>query len=145
MATRLFYNADLVEQLAACGITARRRSSADAPAAGFVIEGRRAPLRARQAVTNVIAVREHVTITGPRQLTALPPPLALPASTAPGPQTALELVEECARLRRDNQNLSNEVTRLRAEINRLTAGPAAPPPRDPPDDASTRFSLLELS
>jgi len=144
----VFYNPDLVGQLAACGITARRQT-ADAPRAGFVLEGRRNVARARPAVTNVIAALGNVTITGPRLLTAPPTErstaLALPASTATTPQTALELVEECARLRRDNQRLTSEVARLRGEIDRLTG---APPPRQREqldlDDSAKRFSLLEL-
>jgi hypothetical protein len=149
MAVHTFYNPDLVGQLEACGIT-RRRSVPGAPTSGFVLEGRRNPAHPREAVTNVIAVQGHVRITGPRQ----PPPgpatapalLALPASVvATEPQTALELVEECARLRRDNQRLSDEVARLRADVARLTGGPIAPRQREQDlDDAATRFSLLEL-
>jgi len=72
--------------------------------------------------------------------------MALPASTATEPQTALELVEECARLRRDNQRLSSEIGRLRAEVDRLTSGPSASRPHETTsaDDAAHRFSLLEL-
>lgn len=105
-------------------------------------------------MTNVIAVHGHVTITGPR-LPVERPTLALPAATGatatpPTPQTAIELVEECARLRRDNQRLSSEVTRLREEISRLTTGSTAvtaPRQREQIvdlDDSATRFSLLEL-
>ena len=103
-------------------------------------------------MTNVIAVHGHVTITGPRQAPEHPPTRALPAASTttapPTPQTAIELVEECARLRRDNQRLSSEVTRLREEISRLTAGPATATARQREqidlDDSATRFSLLEL-
>ncbi len=141
----VFYNPDLVGQLAACGITAQRQTTTGAPRAGFVLEGRRNAARARPAVTNVIAALGNVTITGPRQLAAAPTALALPASTATTPQTALELVEECARLRRDNQRLTSEIGRLRGEIDRLTG---APPPRQREpidlDDSAKRFSLLEL-
>lgn len=158
MSVQTFYNPDLVGQLAACGITARRRSEAGAPVAGFVLEGRRSPRTPRAPATNVIAVHGNVTITGPRQLTERPPALALPAARTPAtstttappsPQTAIEAVEECARLRRDNQRLSSEVARLRDEISRLTTGPAAAPrqrDREPIDldDSATRFSLLEL-
>ncbi len=145
MTVHVFYNPDLVGQLVACGITARRSPETDTPAAGFVLDGRRNPPRARQAVTNVIAVQSNVTITGPRQLASRPAQLALPASTAaPGPLTALELIEECERLRRDNQRLLDEVTRLRAEVGRL-AGSSVPRQREQDlDDAATRFSLLEL-
>jgi hypothetical protein len=137
----VFYNPDLVGQLAACGITARRQAS-PAPATGFVLEGRRAPPRPRQSVTNVIAVHSQVTITGPRQ----PTTLALPASTATAPQTALELVEECTRLRRSNQILTDEVARLRGEVERLTgSGANTSRQREQDlDDSAKRFSLLEL-
>jgi len=139
----LFFNPDLVGQLAAFGITARRRSLPSAPATGFVLEGRRSPPRAREAVTNVVAVYGPVTITGPRQLsTARPAMLALPASTAAEPRTALELVEECTRLRRSNQLLTDEVTRLRGEVARLT-GSGTKREQDL-DDSTKRFSLLEL-
>jgi hypothetical protein len=155
-----FYNPDLVAQLAACGITSRPAArSAGTPAQGFVLEGRRAPARAREAVTNVIAVQGNVTITGPRQSAIFPegynsagPRLpadrqlaAPPAATAPGPQTALELVDECERLRRDNRRLSDEVARLRGEVARLSGAPPMPPRQDQPaDDAAARFALLEL-
>jgi len=147
MTVHVFYNPDLVGQLATCGITARRRSTSRAPATGFVLEGRRGVPSARPAVTNVIAVRGAVTITGPRQLTDRPAPLALPASITTSPQTALELVEECTRLRRDNQRLTDEVGRLRGDIDRLTGAPIrSRDQRDPIDldDAAKRFSLLEL-
>jgi len=145
VAVYTFYNPDLVGQLAACGITARRRPPPGSPAPGFMLEGRRAPARSREAVTNTIAVQGNVTITGPRQrTTARQATPGLPASTATEPQTALELVEETARLRRDNQRLSNEVERLRGEVARLT-GASAPRSREQDfDDAATRFSLLEL-
>jgi hypothetical protein len=144
----LFFNPDLVGQLNACGITARRRVQPGAPTTGFVLEGRRNPLRTREAVTNVIAVRGHVTITGPRELAGRPAMRELPVSTSTStePQTALALVEENARLRRDNQRLTSEIDRLRGEVARLAAGPNAPrqQPREDLDDAATRFSLLEL-
>lgn len=143
MAVHLFFNPDLVGQLAACGITPRRRSL-PAAAAGFVVEGRRNPSRSREAVTNVIAVQGHVRITGPRELPTVRPAITeLPSATTPGPQTALELVEECARLRRDNQRLVNEIDRLRSEVVRLTGGPQQPASQNL-DDAATRFSMLEL-
>ena len=140
----LFFNPDLVGQLAACGITAHRRSSPGAPATGFVLEGRRTPLRAREAVTNVVAVHGAVTITGPRQPSAeRTPMLALAATTAAEPRTALELVEECTRLRRSNQLLTDEVARLRGEVARLTGSGAQQREHDF-DDSVKRFSLLEL-
>lgn len=97
-------------------------------------------------MTNVVAERGSVRITGPQR--QLPEPTAL--ATAPGPQTALELAEECTRLRRDNRRLEADVERLRAEVARLTgsAGQGREPVRDPResdlDDAARRFSLLEL-
>lgn len=144
MTVHVFFNPDLVGQLAACGITARRPSGA-VGATGFVLEGRRAPARAREAVTPTIAVRGNVTITGPRPSIDQPSQRALPASTASEPRTALELVEECDRLRRDNQRLTDEVSRLRAQVDRLTAGPIAPRADGSDlDDSARRFALLEL-
>lgn len=154
MTVHLFYNPDLVGQLASCGITGQRRTTPtpadrdvdeiDRLRAGFVLAGRRAQPQSRPVVTNVVAALGSVTITGPRQLPA-PAPLALTAaSTATTPQTAIE----CERLRRDNQRLSSEVSRLRAEIERLTANPARAT-RDAReqvdlDDGARRFALLEL-
>lgn len=143
MGVHTFYNPDLVGQLAACGITARRRSLPISTTAGWVQEGRRAAQRARQAVTPTIAVRGHVTITGPRELPARPV-ATIPASTSTEPQTALELVEECARLRRDNQRLLAEVDRLRLEVSLLSGGPKRSEEDRDLDAAATRFSLLEL-
>lgn len=113
------------------------------PARGFVLEGRRSPARAREAVTNVIAVQGNVTITGPRQLADRPALAALPAAP-PGPQTALELVDECERLRRDNRRLSDEVARLRGEVARLSGAPPLLRSEQGSDDTAMRFSLLEL-
>lgn len=146
MTVHVFFNPELVGQLNACGITARRRDAAPGPATGFVLEGRRVPARAREAVSHVIAVRDHVTVTGPRELAARPAIAALPAATRTEPQTALELVEENERLRRDNQRLTNEVDRLRGEVTRLAAGPVTPrsPSAQESDDTATRFALLEL-
>jgi hypothetical protein len=143
----LFFNPDLVGQLAACGITQRRQLSPGTATPGFVLEGRRSPPRGREAVTNVVAVHGPVTITGPRQQPAgRPTTLALPTSMATGPQDALELAEECTRLRRSNQLLTDEVARLRAEVERLTgAGSVASRQREQDlDDSAKRFSLLEL-
>ncbi len=67
-------------------------------------------------------------IRAPRQSTREPVPDA---------RTALELVEENARLRA-------EVARLRDEVARLTAAAPRVLPPDESDDAVTRFSLLEL-
>ena len=145
MTVSVFYNPDLVGQLATCGITARRPQAPGARAQGFVVEGRRSQARARDAVTNVIDVRGHVTITGrrpPTERAALPAPAATSASE---PQTALELIEECGRLRRDNQRLSDEVARLRGQVERLTAGPSATTRESVDlDDSTRRFALLEL-
>lgn len=150
MAVHLFFNPDLVGQLAACGITARRRPSPpslSAPRSGFVLEGRRNPAADRPAVTNVVAEHSSVRITGPqRQLTA---PVAQ-TSAANQPQTALELAEECTRLRRDNRRLEADVERLRSEIARLTGAGGQPresarePRENDLDDAVKRFALLEL-
>lgn len=63
----------------------------------------------------------------------------------PEPQTALDLVEENERLRRDNQRLTREVEQLRGEVARLSGPPshALESPQDL-DATATRFSLLEL-
>jgi hypothetical protein len=59
------------------------------------------------------------------------------------PQSALDLVEENARLRADNRRLADEVARLTEELRRAHA-----PRRDredqPLDDAARRFALIEL-
>ena len=144
MTVHTFYNPDLVGQLAACGITARRRPAPGSPSSGFVLAAGRALPRGRGAVTNTIAVRSNVTITGPRQTIARPESLSLPGSTTTESQTALKLVEENARLRRDNQRLSNEIERLRGEIARLTGSGGALQCAQDLDDAAKRFSLLEL-
>lgn len=145
MTVHVFFNPELVGQLAACGIT--RRQPSPAAGRGFVLEGRRSAPIARETVTNVIAVQGGVTITRSRLLlpSSRPETTLLPAAEV-APQTALELVEECARLRRDNRRLSDEVARLRAEVDRLTAGPSAPRQHEAPDldDSARRFSLLEL-
>lgn len=147
MTVQLFFNPELVGQLAACGITARRRAPERVPTAGFVLDRRSTRAPSRAALTNVIAVRGHVTITGARGLDERPAAPALPATTPQTtPQTPLELVEENARLRRDNQRLLREIERLRSDVARLSAGPIPPhqPAMQDLDDASTRFSLLEL-
>jgi uncharacterized protein YlxW (UPF0749 family) len=151
-----FYNPDLVEQLAACGITARRSQSPVAPTRGFVLAGAARP-RGR-ATTHVVASHPNVTITGSQfrlladearalatASVATARTLTATSVTAAEPRNALELVEDCARLRRDNQRLSDEVIRLRAEIARLT-GPATAQQRETSDldDSAQRFALLEL-
>lgn len=55
------------------------------------------------------------------------------------------MIEECERLRRDNQRLTDEVASLRAEVSRLTS--AASGQHDhasASDDSARRFMLLEL-
>jgi hypothetical protein len=142
VAVHVFFNPDLVGQLAACGITPRRQPTPGGQTRGFVLEGRRVAPRGRQAVTNVALVHENVTLSLPAR-SAPPAQLTLPAATAAEPQGALELAAECARLRRDNQRLAEEVARLRGDVARLSG---APPTREQQqlDDAATRFSLLEL-
>jgi len=142
----VFFNPEIVERLAACGITARARPSPTTPQ-GFVL-GRGAPLtQGLRPVTHVIASRGDVTITEQRRL-----PSGSPGGVVevPGPQTALELAEECGRLRLDNQRLTIEVSQLRAEVDRLItrsdsdrliSGPRTPSGMD---DTSRRFSLIEL-
>lgn len=146
----VFFNPERVERLAACGIT-RARTSATSPAAppqGFVLEGRVPPAQARRTVTHVIEARGHVTITEQRRL-----PSARPETgrNTTDPRTALELAEECGRLRLDNQRLTAEVSQLRDEIDRLTTRPGnerralkSGSESDCLDDTVQRFALLEL-
>jgi regulator of replication initiation timing len=63
------------------------------------------------------------------------------SAPAPEARTALELVEECARLRAENVRLREEVARLKAESSHRST-----PQREERalDDAAQRFSLLEL-
>ena len=175
MTVRLSYNPEVVARLAARGITAQQQSTADAsssaprptPGGGFVLARGPGP-RAQGSNTHVISARGHVVVTGrqaPAPLRAAlvpvtPPPISLDRGDRTDARTSLELIQECDRLRRDNQRLagetdrlrrdnqrlSAEVTRLRAEIARLPARPDEPRARDPVDldDAATRFSLLEL-
>ena len=141
MPVHVFFNPARIEQLAARGITARREPSIPQ---GFVLNKRPQRTGGDPVVTHVIDRQGHVTITGQRQLSA-PRTEVRPASTEP--QTALELIEECARLRRDNQQLSDEVFRLRVEIQRLTtkSGQVSQVTNEvPEDDTSRRFSLLEF-
>lgn len=140
VAVHLFFNPDLVGQLAACGITARR-SPPIAPTSGFVVEGRSGALRERQTVTNVIAVHAGVTVTGPRQ--GVNDAAATRLAAAP-PQTALELVTECDRLRRDNNRLTTERDQLRAELDRLKRPVVPCASSGVVDDTAARFALLEL-
>ena len=111
---------------------------------GFVLRTA-GPRAQRGAATHVISNQGGLIITARRQLPAgeavVP---AVTASAAIEPRTALELAEDCARLRRDNQRLSDEVTRLRAEVSRLTAGPDRQREAIELDDSARRFSLLEL-
>lgn len=138
----VFFNPELVEQLAACGISARSRRS---PPRGFVLGGRTTRDGGpRRAETHVVDVRGLVTITGPRRLPRSPP-TPPPLVEASEPRTALALADECARLRRDNQRLAGEVTSLREEIASLTrSAKHAPLPPTAEDDTVLRFALLEL-
>ncbi|HSX22402.1 MAG TPA: hypothetical protein VLE97_06455 [Gaiellaceae bacterium] len=52
--------------------------------------------------------------------------------------------DDCDGLRADKQKLSEEIARLRAEVERLTALTRKPTLVSAPDDAATRFALLEL-
>lgn len=141
----VFFNPDRVEQLAARGITRRPGLSATSPR-GFVLGGRAQRAQGGRAVTHVIdtpGTPGHVTITGQRRLLLERP--AAPTVMATEPLTAIELDEECARLRRDNQRLLAEVTQLREDVTRLTS-PQASRQREviELDDAAQRFALLEL-
>lgn len=70
------------------------------------------------------------------------PQRVLTRGPAPEARTALELVEECARLRAENRRLSDEVARLTAEA---AQRPSAPRREEyAPDDSAQRFALLEL-
>jgi len=145
----VFFNPELVERLAACGITrARAATPPAAPHQGFVLERRVPPAQTRRTVTHVIGANEHVTITDQRRLPSGRPEAALNTTD---PRTALELAEEYGRLRLDNQRLTAEVSQLRTEIDRLTIrssgerrtpGPGSG--ADSLDDTSRRFALLEL-
>lgn len=175
MTVRVSYNPDVVARLAARGITAQQHSTKDAPSSassptsggGFVLARGPGP-RSQGSNTHVVSVRGHVVVTGrqaPASLRAAlvpvtPPPISLDRSDRNDSRTSLELIQECDRLRRDNQRLvgatdrlrrdnqrlSAEVTRLRTEIARLPARPDEQRGREPVDldDAATRFSLLEL-
>jgi uncharacterized protein YlxW (UPF0749 family) len=65
------------------------------------------------------------------------------ATTATSPQSALDLVEENARLRADNRRLADEVARLTEELRR-THPPHADREEKAIDDSARRFALLEL-
>ena len=149
MSLYVFFNPELVERLAACGIT--RARTATPPAAlpqGFVLGGHAPPAQARRTVTHVIGAHGHVTITEQRRL---PSGRSEAVLNTTDPRTALELAEECGRLRLDNQRLTAEVTQLRAEIDRLNTRPGSDRRAlgpgggaDSLDDTSRRFALLEL-
>lgn len=142
----VFFNPELVERLAACGISARARPPGS-PAQGFVVGGRVAGGTHRQPVTHAIEAREHLTITAQRRLSGGHAEVSVETPGVPiPPQTALGLTEECERLQRDNQRLTGEVRQLRSEIERLTTRQGLPEGRlsTSLDDASQRFSLLEL-
>jgi hypothetical protein len=158
---RVSFNPDVVARLAARGITAHQQTIEEAPptasrstsGGGFVLARGPGP-RAQGAVTHVVSVRGHVVVTGQQtpqaaRRRALP---AAPAIAAPvnaerdGVRTSSDLIAECDRLRRENQRLVGDVTRLRAEVARLSSRVDEPRGREPVDldDAATRFSLLEL-
>lgn len=65
------------------------------------------------------------------------------ATAADSPRDALELVEECTRLRAENRRLSDEVARLTEELRRAQTPHACDEDRSA-DDSARRFSLLEL-
>lgn len=69
-------------------------------------------------------------------------PAAGGTAAATSPQSALDLVEENARLRADNRRLADEVARLTEELR------AHAPHRDREDqaidDSARRFALIEL-
>lgn len=67
-------------------------------------------------------------------------PRALPAAT---PQTALQAIEEAARLRAEIAQLRAENQRLTEEVARLS-GRRSDPVALAPDDSAARFALLEL-
>ena len=58
-------------------------------------------------------------------------------------ESPVVVCEDCDDLRVDKHKLSEEIARLRAEVERLSALTRDPTPSGP-DDAATRFSLLEL-
>ena len=176
MTVRVSFHPDVVARLAAQGITAQRTTEDAPPSAsrstsggGFVLAHGPGP-RAQGAVSHVVSVCGHVVVTG-RQLPQAARQRALPAAPVvvalnaerDGARTSSELIAECDRLRRENQRLSGEaakcdrlrrenqrlagdVTRLRAEVARLSSRFEEPRGREPVDldDAATRFSLLEL-
>lgn len=159
MTVRVSFHPDVVARLAAQGITAQRTTEDAPPSAsrstsggGFVLAHGPGP-RAQGAVSHVVSVCGHVVVTG-RQLPQAARQRALPAAPVvvalnaerDGARTSSELIAECDRLRRENQRLAGDVTRLRAEVARLSSRFEEPRGREPVDldDAATRFSLLEL-
>jgi hypothetical protein len=58
-------------------------------------------------------------------------------------ETAAVICDDCVHLTADKQKLLDEITRLRAEVDRLSAL-THNPAQSGSDDAATRFSLLEL-
>jgi hypothetical protein len=159
----VFFNPELVQRLTACGIASRaaraaraaRAQASGTPPQGFVLEGHPTRVQVPRTATHRIGTYGSVTITEPRLL----PGGLLPGGLLPGerpeiartdtsPQTALELVVECERLRQDNQRLTAEASRLRAEVDRLSTRPGSEVARlitgPEQDDTSRRFALLEL-
>lgn len=141
-----FYDPVRVERLRAMGIVARRRRSlpegapSPDPPQGFVLQLRSE--RPRTTVTHVVAQQigstQALTITQPR-LAAAPS-----EQSDSGPQTALELVEECARLRLENQRLTTENRQLRADLARAVPSTIEKPLDPKLDDTAVRFALLEF-
>jgi uncharacterized protein YlxW (UPF0749 family) len=84
---------------------------------------------------------ERLRAQGIAQRRQLPAAGGTAASTSP--QSALDLVEENARLRADNRRLADEIARLTEELRR--AQPSHAGREDQVlDDAARRFALIEL-
>lgn len=155
MSLYVFFNPELVQRLTACGIASRaaraaRAQASGTPPQGFVLEGHPTRVQVPRTATHRIGTYGSVTITEPRLLPdgILPGERPEIARTDTSPQTALERVVECERLRQDNQRLTAEASRLRAEIDRLSTRPGSEVARlitgPEQDDTSRRFALLEL-
>jgi hypothetical protein len=143
----VFFNPELVQRLTACGI-ASHAARAQAPTTspqGFVLEGHATRVQVPRSAPHRIGTYGSVTITKTR---LLPDGRLETSRPDTSPQTALELVVECERLRQDNQRLTAEISRLRTEVDRLSARPGSRGARliTGPEQADTsrRFALLEL-
>jgi hypothetical protein len=123
---RVFYDPHRVEQLRVKGIAPRRQI----PSPGAIA-----------AATSPQESALRAQGIGPRR--QLPAAGATAAATSP--QSALDLVEENARLRADNRRLADEIARL-TEVLRAQVPHRDRPALDDPvlDDSARRFSLLEL-